>query len=147
MLNLVAKASVELLGYRSWTNSGLLDMWLRDGLAAPHTDIICMTRRESPAMWLFSPFQTRPLGKELPSLLMMCTCPQLPRAGGEHRPHHIQKIWKVTHDGHHGKLLRDTHVRASCSICKQVWKLPTDHLHGKLHCVGGLYAAIVPYFT
>lgn len=148
MMNLLAKASIELLGYRTWSNVGLLDVWLRDSLAPSHTDIICMTKREAPVMWLFSPFQTRPLGKELPNLLMTCTCPQIFHTGQRVTPvRHVQKVWKVTHNGHHGKPLRETSVRAACSLCKQVWILPTDHLSGTLHCAGGLYAAIVPYFS
>lgn len=148
MLGMVAKASVQLIGYEGWSTPKLLDLWLLDDLAATHSDLICFSRNEAPVMWLFSPFQTRPLGKELPSVITTCTC-TLTEITNSSRPAHerVRRIWKVTHDGKDGKPLRDIKVKVRCSACKQFWYLQTKYLQGKLHRMGGLYAAVVPCFS
>jgi hypothetical protein len=148
MITMVTKASVQLIGYEGWSINKLMDLWLRDDLAVTHSDLICFSRDEAPVMWLFSPFQSRPLGKELPSVLMTCTCPSLEKPNTSRLPaERVRKLWKVTHNAKPGKPLREVEVKASCTVCKQVWKLPTEALHGELRYVGGLYAAIVPYFS
>jgi hypothetical protein len=147
MIDLVSKASIDLLGYDAWSPRGLLELWLRHDLASTHTDLICISREEDPELWLFSPFQTRPLGKELPSILMTCSCSSLDKPGSRRTGNsQTRTIWKVTHNSKHGKALRDIAVKAACSTCKQTWILPTADLVGKLHHTAGLYAAIVPYF-
>jgi hypothetical protein len=148
MLTMVSKASVQLIGYEGWSITKLLDLWLRDDLAVTHSDLICFSKDAGPVTWLFSPFQSRPLGKELPNILMTCTCPTLDKSNSSHMPsEHVRKVWKVTHNAKPGKLLREIEVKASCSVCKQLWKLPTETLHSELRHVSGLYAAIVPYFS
>lgn len=82
MIGMVVKTSVELLGYEGWSTDALLNLWLRDELASTHSELLCITRHKPPTMWLFSPFQTRPLGKALPSVLMTCTCPSLNEPDG-----------------------------------------------------------------
>lgn len=148
MINLVSRCTIETAGYDEWTTAALLDMWLTDELASTHSDLICMARGQVPEMWLFSPFQTRPLGKELPSLLTACSCPLLSRNQQDGAPlRRSRKIWTVTHDGQHGKLVRETTVKVACSVCKQGWILPSQHLLGRLHMAGGLYAVVAPYFA
>jgi hypothetical protein len=146
MLNLVSRSSIETAGYTEWTASALFKLWLNESQACTHTGLICMEREKPPVMWLFSPFQTRPLGKELPSLLMTCTCPLL-RTGPEGGETLGRKVWAVTHNGRDGMLLRNVKVTAACSICRQGWELDSRNLDGHLRRSGGLYAAVVPYFA
>ncbi|KDN33546.1 hypothetical protein RSAG8_13360, partial [Rhizoctonia solani AG-8 WAC10335] len=46
-----------------------VECWLSDDIAVSHTDLIYLQKMSPPMMWLFSPFNSRPLGKELPHLL------------------------------------------------------------------------------
>jgi hypothetical protein len=144
MANMIAQSVTSLLGFGSWSAAGLLDTWLRDSLACTHTDLIYFSKGEIPRMFCFSPFQTRPLGKELPSLLTSCDCKGAPAGDGP--PSSRQKIWKVTHTGKHKSSLENILVKASCSICRRQYKLQAPYLKGTLHKYGGLYAAEVPYF-
>jgi hypothetical protein len=148
MITMVTKALVQLISYEGWSIDKLMDLWLRDALAVMHSDVICFSRDEAPIRWLFSPFQSHPLGKELPSILLTCTCLSLEKSNMSCLPaEHVCKIWKVTHNAKPGKPQCKVEVKASCTISKQVWMLPTEALHGKLCHVGGLYAVIAPYFT
>jgi hypothetical protein len=148
MVNLVAKSTVETAGYDAWTAAGLLELWLSDSMSCTHTGLICLEKEVEPIMWLFSPFQTRPLGKELPSLLTTCTCPLLRTQQGEQQElRRSRKVWTVTHTGRDGMPLREVRVTASCSICKQGWRLGAEGLAGQLVRSRGLYAAVVPYFS
>lgn len=139
LVNLVANSAVELLGYHTWTSRMVLDNWLRDSLACTHTDLIFFTRKAEPTRFCFSPFQTRPLGKDLPSLFASCDCGAVGSGRG-------RKIWDVRHDGHHGKKLKDVLVTVRCSFCGRRWTLQEPQLPGILVKIGGLYAAEVPYF-
>lgn len=144
MVNLIAQSSITLLGYDSWNDLSVLDMWLRDSLASTHTDLIFFIRDNPPRLFRFSPFQSRPLSKELPSLLSICKC----TGSGDATSHkqRKQKIWKVTHTGKHKSLLKNVVVTASCSACQQTWYLKKPDLPGILRKVGGLFAADIPYF-
>lgn len=141
LVNLVSQSSVTLLGFTTWSGQLLLDTWLRDSLASTHTDLIYFTQKKEPSLFCFSPFQSRPLGKDLPSLLSSCDCSDGPAPGGTR-----QKIWRVTHNGHDLSQLKDVVVQASCSFCRRQWILQERNLPGVLHKIAGLYAAEIPYF-
>lgn len=97
-------------------------------------------------MWLFSPFDSHPLGKELPHLLTVCSCQRNSDLAGQCQKAD-RKVWIVSHDAQDGMLLRDVVVKAKCSVCRQMWMLPTEHFAGNVYCHAGRYAAIVPIFA
>lgn len=141
LVGLISKSAVELLGFGEWTTRMVLDNWLRDSPASTHTDLIFFGRQQEPMLFCFSPFQTRPLGKNLPSLLNTCDCKESGR-----RKESRQKIWRVTHTGHLDRRLDEVEVTVRCSLCGREWKLRERGLPGVLVKIGGLYAAEVPYF-
>ncbi|KAG9096978.1 hypothetical protein FS749_007349 [Ceratobasidium sp. UAMH 11750] len=146
MVDFVVKASVEMLGFDDWTMSGVFQAWMRSDSACTHSDLIYFSKTDPVVMWLFSPFQTRPLGKPLPSLIGKCTCPKgplIPLPEGAKG----QKIWKVTWRGAVGSSLDKITVKATCSLCGQTWQLPTENMVGTLLEVSGLYAVEVPFFV
>lgn len=99
-------------------------------------------------LWLYAPFQSRPLGKPLPSVISVCSCPDVPP--GERlvlRRRNSRKVWEVDHNGADGVLLRDVVLKATCSVCRQVWPLPSEHMAGTLRKHAGIFAAIVPYMA
>ncbi|KAF8595563.1 hypothetical protein BDV93DRAFT_514897 [Ceratobasidium sp. AG-I] len=147
MLSLVARMSIALMAESQWEVNHMFTCWLSDGIACNHSDLIVMVKNQPPVMWLFSPFDSRPLGKELPGLLSVCSCPQLDTWVNGQERRKRRKVWLVKHDAADGKLLKDVEVRAMCSVCLQTWVLPTDHLQGELRKACGLYAAVVPYFA
>ncbi|KAG8714818.1 hypothetical protein FRC08_011407 [Ceratobasidium sp. 394] len=148
LVNFIAKASMSQVGVDEPTGEEILECWLSDGLVCNHTDLIFMAKGLPPCMWIFAPFDSRPLGKELPNLLGACSCQREGAPGGDDRPRR-RKVWIVSHDGsaRHGKPLRDVQVKARCSRCSQAWVMPVESLNGHLHVHGGLYAAVVPYFA
>lgn len=141
LVNLISQSAVTLLGFHNWTRQIFLDSWLRDSLASTHTDLIYFARQEEPSYFCFSPFQYRPLGKDLPNLLSTCKCLAGGYPGGKK-----QKIWKVTHDGRDLSQLKDVTIQISCSFCRKRWSLREPGLPGVLHKCGGLYGAEIPYF-
>ncbi|KAF8597009.1 hypothetical protein BDV93DRAFT_513684 [Ceratobasidium sp. AG-I] len=147
MLNLVTKMTTKLAKVDQWAEEKMLECWLTDGIACNHTDMLLLTKRSPPVMWLFAPFESRPLGKELPSLLSVCSCPQLSTSRTDPAEGWNRKVWRVTHDWKKGKPLNEVIVKASCSVCGQMWLLPSEHLAGSLRRVDGLFAAVVPYFS
>lgn len=147
MLNMVARMTVSLIASAQWEVDEMFACWLRDGAACNHSDLIVLVKNQPPSMWLFSPFNSRPLGKELPSLLNVCSCPQLGTWAQADLRQRRRKVWIVKHTASEKKSLRDVEVRAQCSRCLQTWILPTEHLTGQLKKVSGLYAAVVPYFA
>ncbi|KAG8721218.1 hypothetical protein FRC08_014951 [Ceratobasidium sp. 394] len=135
-----------------WDDTYLMDTWLRDSFACTHSDLIRFAAGHEPALFCFSPFQSRPLGKELPNLLTTCPC-QKPRSPSPGK--HSRKFWKVTHEdlgkksrGRDGEppLLKNIVIKAACSYCGEWWKMQQSDLPGTLHRYGGLYGAKVPYF-
>lgn len=143
LINFVAQSVVPLLGFTTWNADKVLDAWLRDSAACTHTDLIYFGRNEKARVLYFSPFQTRPLGKNLPNLFDSCQC----------RDHNVEspnrgkkKVWKVLHNGVHNRKLSEIVITISCSLCKTKWSLHQPNLPGKLHKVAGLFAAEVPYF-
>ncbi|KAG9093506.1 hypothetical protein FS749_014268 [Ceratobasidium sp. UAMH 11750] len=148
IINLVARVTTSLVGADESPGQEVLNCWLSEALACGHTDLIYMTKGLPPCMWIFSPFNSRPLGKELPNLLGVCSCQQERVPGGGNQLS-LRKFWIVSHEGsaHHGKPLREVRVKATCSRCAQTWIMPVDDLDGHLHIHGGLYAVVVPYFA
>ncbi|KAG8729087.1 hypothetical protein FRC12_021262 [Ceratobasidium sp. 428] len=146
LINFIARATTMTAGKGQSRRFDLLKCWLSDGVACPHTDLLYMARFELPSMWLFSPFESRPLGKELPNLLTVCLCrPSQP--GANQTTSCTRKVWIIDHWAKRDMQLRDVKIKARCSACKQQWILETDDLDGVLYQFGGLWAAIVPYFS
>lgn len=146
LVNLLARTSISLAGIEESAYETILECWLSDGVACHHSNLIYMTRNVRPVMWLFSPFDSRPLGKELPHLLATCSCRRDSDSPMQGQPSD-RKVWLVSHNAVDGMLLRDVVVKAKCSVCRQMWTLPTEHLAGNVYCHAGLYAAIVPFFA
>ncbi|KAG8732513.1 hypothetical protein FRC11_013076 [Ceratobasidium sp. 423] len=144
--NWVDTASIVLFGFRQWTFEGFFELWLQDEFAPTHTDVIYFERNAEVSLILFSPFQTRPLGRELPNVLMTCTCPGLDERLGQ-PGRRIKKTWKVTHNAKNKMDVNTIRVDATCTVCRQRWTLPTAGLRGKILKVSGLYAVVVPYFV
>lgn len=144
MVDLAIQTSVSLLGFTSWNGPSLLDMWLRDALACTHTDLIHFARGKPPMLFCFSPFESRPLGKALPNLLMSCKCGTPIAEGATSRRR--QKVWQVRKTGKNGTPLSKVVVTAICTACEQTWKMSEPGLAGRLVKASGLYAAEVPYF-
>jgi hypothetical protein len=148
MVSVLCRWSTRLVEQDKWAHDIMRKTWLTDGPARIHTDIVYMAVNEEPEMWLYAPFQSRPLGKPLPSLLKVCTCPGIARKpDGTPVAQQPRKVWKVTHSGKAPNALRDVSVKASCTVCKQSWSLPSENLSGRLDNAGGKYCAIVPYFA
>ncbi|KAG8736717.1 hypothetical protein FRC10_009026 [Ceratobasidium sp. 414] len=148
MLNLLARLSTRMVDPDPNATETMFQTWLTDSLAPSHTDILCLARGSAPTLWLYAPFQSRPLGKPLPSIMSMCTCPGVP--AGEHkrlRRLNSRKAWEVDHNGADGAALRNVVVKATCTVCRQVWRLPSEHMAGTLRKYSGTFAAMVPYFA
>ncbi|KAG9099553.1 hypothetical protein FRC06_005156 [Ceratobasidium sp. 370] len=148
MLNLLARLSTRMVDADPHAAETMFQTWLSDSLAPSHTDILCLSRRSEPMLWQYAPFQSRPLGKPLPSIMSMCTCPGVPV--GEYRQLRrlgSRKAWEVDHNGRDGSALRDVAVKATCTLCRQMWPLPSEHMAGTLRKHLGIYATVVPYFA
>ncbi|KAG8722665.1 hypothetical protein FRC08_014410 [Ceratobasidium sp. 394] len=148
MVNLLARLSIKLVGQKEWAGPTTFQTWMRDSVACSHSDLLWLAPGAQPELWLYAPFQSRPLGKPLPNLLSVCSCPDYPRQL-DHKPatQRPRKIWKVTHNGKPGDKLSDIKVKVQCRLCRQLWVLPTEHLVGRLRQVDGVYGVIVPYFA
>ncbi|KAG8725125.1 hypothetical protein FRC09_008137 [Ceratobasidium sp. 395] len=143
LVDLIAQSVVSLLGHDQWSYIRLLDMWLRDALAAPHTDLIYMEKGQPSRVFSFAPFRFRPLGMRLPSVLTSCSCADLPTDVTQKAK--SQKRWKVKHNGKSGDELKDITLWVSCSRCGQTWTLGRDDMIGHLRHAAGQYAADAPY--
>jgi hypothetical protein len=148
VVNLLARLTTQMVDPDPCASETMFQMWLTDSVAASHTDILCLARGSAPMLWLYAPFQSRPLGKPLPNIMTTCSCPNLP--GGEAkslRRLNSRKAWEVDHNGADGVALRDVVVKATCTVCRQAWPLPSEHLAGTLRKHSGTFAAVVPYFA
>ncbi|GAB1528453.1 hypothetical protein RhiTH_011647 [Rhizoctonia solani] len=141
MFNWLNKATKALAEEPDEVQRTLRLSWLRDSIAPSHSDLLFMSNGHAAEMWLYAPFQSRPLGRPLPSLLSVCPC------SSEGKNQRRKKIWKVDHNGKSGKQLCDVEVKAICRACRQKWPLPQEDMKGILVKVNGVYAAIVPYFS
>ncbi|KAG8734411.1 hypothetical protein FRC11_014257 [Ceratobasidium sp. 423] len=147
MFNLFTKVTKTLAEQPDNAHAAIQLSWMRDSLAPSHSDLLCVARNRPAEAWLYAPFQSRPLGKALPSLLSVCPCSaQQTNPDGTLQDKRRRKIWKVEHDGKPGSKLQDVKVKAICRACRQAWPLPQDPLRGRLIRVNGVYGAVVPYF-
>ncbi|EUC54287.1 hypothetical protein RSOL_036300, partial [Rhizoctonia solani AG-3 Rhs1AP] len=124
----------------------VIDSWLSDDIAVSHTDLICLEKWSPPVMWLFSPFNSRPLGKELPHILTACQCKRMQRTSNQQQQKN-RKVWMTSHNAAHGMHLNKVQVKVTCSLCRQMWILPSEHLTGVVYTHAGLYSSIVPFFA
>ncbi|KAB5587679.1 Hydrocephalus-inducing protein [Ceratobasidium theobromae] len=148
MLNLIARLSTCMVERGPNVTETMFQMWLTDSVAASHTDVLCFARGREPTLWLYAPFQSRPLGKPLPSIMSTCSCPDMPTDRHQAlRRLNSRKAWEVDHNGADGVALRDVVVKATCTVCRQMWPLPSEHLAGTLRKYGGTFAAVVPYLA
>ncbi|KAG8719760.1 hypothetical protein FRC09_010665 [Ceratobasidium sp. 395] len=147
MVNFVARATTMTARKGQLQRFDFLNCWLSDGVACPHTDLLYMAPFQLPSMWLFSPFDSRPLGKELPHLLTVCACRPDSRQAADQTVRSARKVWIVDHHAKPDMQLRDVTVKARCSLCKKQWVLENGELDGVLYKSCGLWAAIVPYFS
>jgi hypothetical protein len=148
LVNLIVRLSTQIVDPDPCVAERMFQMWLTDSIAASHTNILCLSRGSEPMLWLYAPFQTRPLGKPLPNIMTTCSCPGL--AGDELktlRRLNSRKAWEVDHNGVDGVALRDVVVKATCTVCRQVWPLLLEHLAGTLRKHSGTFAALMPYFA
>ncbi|EUC54501.1 hypothetical protein RSOL_052980, partial [Rhizoctonia solani AG-3 Rhs1AP] len=148
MVNVMCKMSTRLVEESEWMWEIMYEVWLTDSIARTHSDLLCIAPGRPAEMWLYAPFQSRPLGKPLPDLLQVCNCPKLV-GGSADTPTGLapRKQWKVTHQGKGGQPIREISVKATCSRCKQFWKLPSAGMVGDLKNMGGQYGVRVPYFV
>ncbi|KAG9126804.1 hypothetical protein FRC07_001877 [Ceratobasidium sp. 392] len=145
--NFLAALSTTMTGPDRQPEETMLRRWISDSVAVSHTDMLCLVRGRQPELWLYAPFQSRPLGRPLPSIMATCTCPDVPH--GEFRVvkrHRSRKVWEVDHNGRDGVPLREVRVKATCTICRQMWPLMSHHMAGTLRKYSGIYAAVLPYF-
>jgi hypothetical protein len=148
VVNLVARLSTKLVDPDPHAAETIFRTWLTDSVAASHTDLVCLARGSEPVLWIFAPFQSRPLGKPLPSIITTCSCPGVPQGERLHlRRQNSRKAWEVDHNGADGMLLRDVVLKATCTLCRQVWPLPSEHMAGTLRKYGGMFSAVVPYMA
>jgi hypothetical protein len=148
MVNLMARLSTRMVDPDPRVTETMFHMWLTDSVAASHTDMLCLARGSEPILWLYAPFQSRPLGKPLPSIMSTCSCPD--RSAAEPvtlRRAKSRKEWEVDHNGADGMALHDVVVKATCTVCRQMWPLPSEHLAGTLRKHAGSFAAVVQYFA
>ena len=57
-----------------------------------------------------------------------------------------KKYWIVKHRGRNGMQLSGVEIHLKCSLCKEGHNLKASDHQGTLLKIGGLYAAVVPYF-
>ncbi|KAG8715073.1 hypothetical protein FRC08_011025 [Ceratobasidium sp. 394] len=150
LVNLVAKITTGLVEQAPWAAETMFRMWLADSIAPSHSDMLLLARKREPELWLYAPFQSRPLGKPLPNVLAVCSCPGLSGGGTENkvlRRAGGRKVWDVRQtNGKDGTPLRDVRVQAACLVCRQSWPLPSEHMDGVLRKYFGTFGAVVPYF-
>lgn len=137
---------VESLGRDESFASALVEHWMCDEMASTHTDVILLSPGTLPELYLFAPFQSRPLGRPLPSIVHTCLCPSIKKPA----PSDTSKKWIVKHNIRKSAETSDgtscVDIRVRCSRCQAQWDLDTKDFPGKLIGVGGLYYARLPYF-
>ncbi|CAE6540621.1 unnamed protein product [Rhizoctonia solani] len=146
MVNMMASMSTRLVEKADWASETMFEVWLTDSIARAHSDLLYLAPSRPAEMWLYAPFQSRPLGKPLPDLLQVCHCPKLEGSSASSDATVGRKQWKVTHEGKGGQPISQIKVRAACSRCKQHWQLPSADMVGDLKNIGGQYGVRIPYF-
>ncbi|EUC59167.1 hypothetical protein RSOL_299290, partial [Rhizoctonia solani AG-3 Rhs1AP] len=66
IVNLISKLSTRLVEQDDWAREVMFETWLTDSIARTHSDLLHLAPGRSAEMWLYAPFQSRPLGKPLP---------------------------------------------------------------------------------
>lgn len=149
---------VESLGFGSNFRTSLVECWMRDEMASSHSNIILMSRNALPTLYCFAPFQTRPLGRDLPSILHTCDCKNVEESNLT-----VEKRWKVRHTisklksqpgidsanpgSTFGRVECNRYnVTIACTRCRNRWALTSEHLPGVLCNVAGLHYVEMPYF-
>jgi hypothetical protein len=148
MGNLMAHLSTQMVDPDPCATETMFQIWWSDSVAASHSNILCIACGNEPMLWIYAPFQSQPLGKPLPSIMSMCSCPGLPV--GELKPLRrakSHKEWEVDHNGADGVALCNVVVKATCTLCQQVWLLPSEHLARMLRKYSRNFAALMPYFA
>ncbi|KAG8795541.1 hypothetical protein FRC12_012980 [Ceratobasidium sp. 428] len=145
LANLMVMFSWNLAGQPGDAKKTLHHTWMKESIACSHTDLLYMAPGKAPEMWLYAPFQSRPLGKPLPNVFSVCPCSKSTDPADDTTVAR-RKIWKVEHKGRPGSKLGDVKVRAICQGCKQAWPLAYEALQGTLVKIAGVYGAVVPYF-
>ncbi|QRV74571.1 Hydrocephalus-inducing protein [Ceratobasidium sp. AG-Ba] len=146
VVNLAAKLSTTVMDSLLHGGVEAFRAWVTDSLAFSHSDLIFLAPNIKPELWFYAPMQSRPLGKPLPDLLAVCSCPNGPLEGRSVR-RGSRKVWDVRYEGAVDRAkLRDVRVNARCSVCRQQWPLPSEHLSGVLRQYMSSYVAVVPYF-
>lgn len=144
----VAGFIADSLGLNEDFRKAVLESWMRDEMAPTHTDLVLFSSNPSERceVFMFSPLQTRPLGRQLPSVLEICSCkPDASQKGAR-----AKRNWRVIHNlgNRKSKMLKDIrNLQVMCESCKKIWTLETEHMPGTLEELGGLYFVCVPYFV
>ncbi|CUA72954.1 alpha-mannosidase [Rhizoctonia solani] len=146
MVNMMASMSTRLVEKSDWAWETMFEVWLTDSIARTHSDLLYLAPSRPAEMWLYAPFQSRPLGKPLPDLLQVCHCSKLEGSSASSDGTVGRKQWKVTHEGKGGQPISQIKVKAACSRCKQHWQLPSADMVGDLKNMGGQYGVRIPYF-
>jgi hypothetical protein len=106
--------------------------WLKSHELYHLTNLVIFPNDQPPVMLLASPFDTAPLGRQLPDIDSICSCIQT-------KHHAEKKRWLVQHNASDGSNIQDIHMSAQCSNCHCVWSLRTDGMKGVLHEAAGRY--------
>jgi hypothetical protein len=97
-------------------------------------------KQEEPLVFFFSPMHSQPLGQELPSIHMACRCVPVKERVLK------RKVWLVKQQGHNKMALSKVVIVIKCLLCGESYNLRASNYQGVLCKIGGLYAAVVPFF-
>lgn len=140
---------MESLAYNKSFGSVFVERWMLDEMASAHTDLVLLSPSRLPDMYLFAPFKSRPLGRDLPSIFHTCSCPSIkkPASSTTYKEWIVKhKILKPNKEAPPSDNLSRVKIWILCSRCQQKWDLDTSDVPGKLFAVGGLNYVQLPYF-
>jgi hypothetical protein len=147
MAGMVSRITTSIAGQTDHASRwGLINTWLSDGVACGHSDLLYLAKYERPLMWSFSPFESRPLGRQLPHILRVCACQQRDEKSSHVPPRRARKVWITSVTKGEDDRLCNMKLKVRCSVCNRAWYPNTQHMDGYLYQYAGLYATIVPYF-
>jgi hypothetical protein len=112
------------------TAERVINPWMRNKGLFEHSDLVVFTREGPCTLLLASEFSTRPLGKPLPPIEMVCHCAVSATS-------QRQKVWLVQHNARHECAVRDVKLSVKCSFCKKTWLLETAWLNGVIYVHDG----------